>query len=96
MRTSAPACSTNSQQISLHTIDSHKTSMRVVSTSKPAQAVGRVGLLIYFFYFFFLFFFISSCTQFLFQERKYDPIECFNLIKVSKRESKKADFLNKS
>lgn len=40
MRTSAPACSTNSQQISLHTIDSHKTSMRVVSTSKPAQALG--------------------------------------------------------
>ena len=40
MRTSAPACSTNSQQISLHTIDSHKTSIRVVSTSKLAQALG--------------------------------------------------------
>ena len=74
MRMSALACSTNSQQISFHTIDSHKTSMRVVSTSKPAQAVGRVGLLIYFFYFFFLFFSFLHVLNFYFRRGNTTPL----------------------
>ena len=103
MRMSALACFTNSQQISVCTIYSHKTSMWAVSPSKAAQAlspkqwVGLDYLFILFVYFISFFFFsFFSCTQFQFQGRKYDLTECFSLNKVFKKGSKNADLSNKS